>query len=348
MSAGPAVAVVVVCHDSAEDVARSLLTVLDQLRSGDELVVVDNASSDATADAVRALAPRAVLVESGANLGFAAGANLGARAASAPLLFFLNPDARLAAGCLDALRGAAVLKPEWGAWQALVTLPGGALVNTAGNPVHFLGFGWAGDHGGPVPSAGAGLREVASASGAALVVRREAWEAAAGFEERYFMYGEDLDLSLRLRVMGWTIGLVPDAHVEHDYEFIKGDYKWFYLERNRWWTLLGVYPSRLLILLAPALLLFELALLPVAWRGGWLRPKLRAQLSAISAPVSIRRRRRTLRDARRISPRTFASILTADLNSPFLGPISELQAVRMVSRLYWRGCLLLCGRAVRR
>ncbi len=85
------------------------------------------------------------------------------------------------------------------------------------------------------------------------------------------MYGEDLDLSLRLRLAGWGVGVVPAARVEHDYDFAKGDYKWFHLERNRWWTLLAAYPAPLLALLAPALLAFELALLAVAARGGWLR-----------------------------------------------------------------------------
>jgi N-acetylglucosaminyl-diphospho-decaprenol L-rhamnosyltransferase len=335
------VAVVVVCHNSAGDVARSLPSLRAQLRDGDELVVVDNGSTDAAA--VRALAPDAVVMEPHANLGFAGGANLGAKHSSAPLIFFLNPDARVEPGSVQALRDAADARPGWGAWQALVTLPGGDAINTAGNPVHFLGFGWAGGHGRPVPQAGGELREVASASGAALVVRREAWDAAGGFEERYFMYGEDLDLSLRLRCMGWGVGVVPDARIEHDYEFAKGDYKWFYLERNRWWTLLGVYPARLLILLAPALVLFELALLPVAWRGGWLRPKLRAMIAAIAAPATIRARRRRLSAARTISPSQFAAILTADLDSPFLGPVSELRLVRTLSGLYWRACLELSG-----
>ena len=74
-------------------------------------------------------------------------------------------------------------------------------------------------------------------------MRRGAWDAAGGFDERYFMYGEDLDLSLRLRLAGWGLGLARAAEVAHDYEFAKGDYKWFYLERNRWWTVIGAYPQ---------------------------------------------------------------------------------------------------------
>ena len=153
------------------------------------------------------------------------------------------------------------------------------------------------------------------------MVRREAWDAVGGFDPEYFMYGEDLDLSLRLRLAGWGVGIVPAAaRVEHAYEFAKGAYKWFYLERNRWWTVLGAYPARLLALLAPALLALRARAAAVAARGGWLRAKLRAQAAVLrSLPWALRRRRRVqaLR-ARRRRARSRPS-LTASLDSPYLG-----------------------------
>src|SRR3954454_1165130 len=139
--AAPAVAVVVVCHDSAADLARTLPALTAQLRDGDELVVVDNASGDGSPDVARRLAPGATVLETGANLGFAAGCHAGAGASSAPLLLFLNPDAVPAPGCVDALRACAAARPGWGAWQALVTMAGGRVVNNAGHEGHFLGFG---------------------------------------------------------------------------------------------------------------------------------------------------------------------------------------------------------------
>ena len=77
----------------------------------------------------------------------------------------------------------------------------GAEVNTSGNLVHWLGFGWAGARAARRRGRPAEC-EVGFGSGAALVVRREAWEAAGGFDPDYFMYGEDLDLGLRLRLAG--------------------------------------------------------------------------------------------------------------------------------------------------
>ena len=313
-----AVAVVIVCHDSAPALSETLPALLAQLRSDDELVVIDNASSDGSAEAARSLAPDAVVVSTGANLGFAGGCHAGADASSAPLLLFLNPDAVPAAGCVEALRACAAAQPEWGAWQAVVTMHGGRDVNTAGNYVHFLGFGWSGELDRSVSSVPAERRVVGFASGAALVVRRAAWDGCGGFDPRYFMYGEDLDLSLRLRLAGWEVGVEPAARVDHDYAFTKGDYKWFYLERNRWWTLVGVYPGALLAVLAPALLLFELALLVAAWKGGWLRAKLRSWVAVAREFPAMLDRRREIQATRRVSPRRFAEGLTTSLDSPHL------------------------------
>ena len=140
----PTLGVIVVAYGSADDLPVTLGALAPQLAEGDQVVVVDNASPDDSAAVARAVMPEAIVLETGVNGGFAGGTVAGARAVGdVDLLLFLNPDAVPAPGCVDALRAAAAQHPTWGAWQALVTLPGGAEVNTAGNLVHFLGFGWA-------------------------------------------------------------------------------------------------------------------------------------------------------------------------------------------------------------
>ena len=158
----------------------------------------------------------------------------------------------------------------WGAWQGLVTSDNGESVNSAGGVVHFTGVAWAGGAGRPLGEAPAGPMEVGFPSGACLAIPRERWELTGGFSEPYFLYHEDTDLGLRLRLAGLTVGIEPRAVSDHDYEFDKGAAKWRYLERNRWATVLRTYPTRLLVLLLPALLATELGLLAIAATGGWL------------------------------------------------------------------------------
>ena len=340
----PALATIVVSYDSAAELPRTLDAVASQMRPGDELVVVDNDSSDGSAEVARASAPHARIVGLPSNEGFSGGCHAGARASSAELLFFLNPDAEVAPGCLDALRATAAERPDWGAWQALVLMPGGQLVNTSGGITHWLGLAWAGDCGRPVESAPPAPTEVSFASGAALVVRRTAWTALGGFDPAYFMYCEDVDLSLRLRLAGWGLGLVPAARVEHEYAFAKGDYKWFLLERNRWWTVLGTYPAPLLALLLPGLLAFDVALLAIAGRGGWLRAKVRAQRAVLRSLPWALRRRRAIQAAAQLSPAAFARSLTASLDSPFLGAVQS-PVLRAAQRRYWTTVSRMLGAA---
>ncbi|MCW2951651.1 MAG: hypothetical protein JWQ48_821 [Conexibacter sp.] len=342
MSPDPALAVVIVTHDSSAALPATLAALAPQLREDDELLIVDNASSDGTPGVARDALPRAQVHETGANLGFAAACNVGAEQTNAPLLLFLNPDAQTAPGCLDALRAAAVAHADWGAWQAFVTLSGGERINTSGGIVHFLGFGWAGECDAVVRS---GVdREVAFASGAALVVRREAWSHVDGFDPDYFMYVEDVDLSLRLRLAGYGVGIARAAVVEHDYDFDKGTRKWLLLETNRWRTLLADYPTPLLLAVAPALVATELALLPLAARGGWLREKLLSQGAVIKALPGLLRRRTEVQRLRRTSAGAFASALTAELDSPYLPrPTGALATAFLAQRLYWRAVRRLLG-----
>ncbi len=336
MAAGPDVAAVVVCHDSAADAPRTLAALAAQLSAGDELIVVDNGSRDGTPDAVRAAVPSARVIEAGANLGFAGGCAVGADATDAALLLFVNPDAVPAEGFVDALRAAGDAEPGWGAWQALVTLEDEHLVNTAGNIAHWLGVGWAGLCDEPVTAAPAVRADVGYPSGAALMVRGSAWRALGGFDPRYFMYGEDQDLGMRLRLAGWGLGIEPAARIAHDYDFVKGDYKWFHLERNRWWTVLGDYPGALLALVLPALLAFELALLPVAAKGGWLKAKLRSQAAVLRELPAILRRRREVQATRTVSAREFADGLSASLESPYLAGAASIPLLPALQRGYWR------------
>lgn len=339
----PTLSVVIVAWNSREELARTLPALLPELGEGDELIVVDNASRDGTPEAVVALAPRARLVQTGRNAGFAAACNAGAAEAGGDLLVVLNPDAAPRPGFGEAIRRPWVQERGWAAWQALVAEGGGTRINSAGNPVHFTGIVWAGGHGRPLATAPP-ASEVTALSGACLAIPRRTWEEAGGFPERFFLYHEDVDLSLRLRLRGGALGIEPAAVVDHDYEFGAREQKWRWLERNRWAFLIRIYPGTLLALLAPALIATELALVPVSIAGGWGRQKLAATLDTIRWLPRLLRERRQVQATRTVSAAEFASWLSADLDSPFIAAAARSTPARLALRAYWRAVRLLLGR----
>jgi GT2 family glycosyltransferase len=324
-------------------VGSTLNALGEQLREGDELIVLDNESADGTADAVRELAPAADVIEAGSNLGFAGGCNRGAEAAGGELLCFLNPDAVIQRDWRDAIEAPHTDGRGWTAWQGLVTAEAGRIVNTRGGVVHFTGIAWAGGAGESIEMAGGTAGEPGFVSGACLALPRQTFLDVGGFSEPFFMYHEDVDLSLRLRLRGGTLGVEGGALVDHDYEFEKGGAKWRYLERNRWATILRTYPPALLLLVMPALWATELSLVPVSIAGGWFRQKLQAWLDVVGWLPRLLRERRAIQRGRRVGAGEFAGRLTPDLNSPYLGRAGTSRLLQGGLRLYWRAVLAALG-----
>jgi N-acetylglucosaminyl-diphospho-decaprenol L-rhamnosyltransferase len=220
--------VVVVNHNSGEFLSRCLASVY--AAGGDlslDVVIVDNASRDGS---VRATTehPAARALENRSNRGFAAAANQGIFATTAPFVLLLNPDAEIIAGTLPALLKVAGEHPRTGAIGLLVRNPDGTIQPSARKVPGLLeGLGHA--FLGPVmpnnrftrsyTMAGwdrASEREVEWISGSAMLLRREAFDEVAGFDEGYFMYVEDVDLCTRLRAAGWTVLFSPEVEAVHE------------------------------------------------------------------------------------------------------------------------------------
>jgi N-acetylglucosaminyl-diphospho-decaprenol L-rhamnosyltransferase len=332
----PSVSVLIVAWNSGTELRRTLPPLLGELRDGDELIVVDNDSPDDSAAVARELAPAVKIVTMGRNRGFAGGANVGAGAATGDLLVILNPDAMPLPGWGEAIRRPWLEGRGWSAWQGLVAGEDAATINSAGNPVHFTGIVWAGLHDEPLAAAPP-PSVVTAASGACLAVPLEVWRRLGGFAERFFMYHEDVDLSLRLRLAGETVGIEPRAVVAHDYEFTASAAdKWRWLERNRLATMVRVYPGALLALLAPALLATEAALLVASAAGGWAGQKFRADAEVVAWLPRLLRERRAIQRARSVSAGEFAAALTPDLDSTFIPAAARSAPAKLLLRTYWR------------
>jgi GT2 family glycosyltransferase len=322
---------VVVAYHSGPGLARCLES-LRQYAPEAEVVVVDNGGADDDIgderwDGLRVVAPEE-------NLGFAAGANLGAGETSGDVLVFLNPDTVVAPG---ALRGLArrVENPEIGVAMArLRLLDRPELLNSGGTVVHVSGLAWAGRFGEPAQEISA-LEDVAAASGAALTIRRETFRELGGFTAELFMYQEDVELSWRAHLHGLRVVVDPSADVFHEYQFARNPTKIALLERNRLIFVLSAYSFRLLLLLAPVLVLGELALLAVAARHRWFRGKLGGWWWLLRHARWLARHRRETQGLRTVRDRELAHFLAPALD-PKMTPVPR--GLGFVNRLlapYW-------------
>ncbi|HXW76083.1 MAG TPA: glycosyltransferase family 2 protein [Candidatus Eremiobacteraceae bacterium] len=229
----PQISVIVVSYNAAAEL-ESCLRSLARLPevAGDpsfaEVIVSDNGSADDSVARARAAFPGVTIVENGANLGFAKACNIGARRASAPLLFFFNPDAVAHDGLLAnavtyfkahpdvAMAGAKLLNEDgtrsdscgefdtW--WQAFLRssawgeLP---FFRKQANGYTLRQWDYASE------------RDVDLVVGAAMFIRADVFTQLGGFDERFFLYHEEIDFAHRLRDAGKRVVYLPQCVVTH-------------------------------------------------------------------------------------------------------------------------------------
>lgn len=210
------------------------------------VLLVDNASTDGTADFVAREHPEVDVLDTGANLGFAGGAEAGLARVTTPYVALLNNDATAEPTWLAALLSSAEAHPEAGAVTSRMVLahaPG--TLNNTGVVLLRTGYGTDRDYGAPVDARPA-ADEVFGFSGGAALLRTEAVRAVGGFPARYFLYYEDTDLSWRLRRAGWRVRYEPTAVVTHLHSATvdqASERFAFHNERNRLLTLMRCAPG---------------------------------------------------------------------------------------------------------
>ena len=223
----PRLSIVIVTFNSAKDIDACLASLTAAAAPVDfEAVVVDNASPDGTAAAVRARWPGVRVLDAGGNLGFAGASNLGIRQTFGELVLLLNPDTIARPGALGTLVATLDARPD-------AAVAGPRLVDAHDRPE--LSFGrmigpfaelrqkllvTGNDRGVPLVSAYVErlteqARDADWVSGACLLVRRTDADAVGLLDERYFMYAEDVDFCAAIRARGRRVIFVPGASVVH-------------------------------------------------------------------------------------------------------------------------------------
>ncbi len=254
---GMRASVIVVSYNSRRDLKACIDSILSELTPQDELIIVDNGSTDGSAELVRDHYPHVRLI-CGPNDGYAGGNNRGAQAAQGEYLIMLNPDTVVLPGTLAALLAPLQATADIGLSTAcIVHMHQPMRINTCGNTVQFTGLTYcrgAGQPRGNYATPG----EVDAVSGAAFAIRRSLFETLGGFDEQFFMYVEDTDLSWRARLAGYRCVYVPDAVVKHAYQPGYSPTKAFYLDRNRHLMLLKNLERATYLRMLPGLLLSEM------------------------------------------------------------------------------------------
>ena len=226
----PLVTVVIVTYNSSEHIGACLDSALEQLPGdGSEVLVLDNASIDGTADLVEQQWPQVHLIRSSVNVGFARACNQAAAATSTQFVLLLNPDAVMFPGCVAALLDLARRRPWGGLFGGRAYTAAGDVdpMSCWGRPTLWSSFCFATGLSTAFANSerfnpeGIGSwprdteRPVDIVSGVLLLADRGAWERLGGFDERFFMYGEDFDLGIRAIAAGYEPVITPDAGIRH-------------------------------------------------------------------------------------------------------------------------------------
>jgi GT2 family glycosyltransferase len=354
----PRVAVVTVlyrCEKFMCGLLDSVATV-DYPRERLEFHLVDNSAGDGTlAAAKKAIErlgvnlPTVVIHEPGANVGFAVGNNMALRAAlerGVDYCFLLNPDATFEPAALKEAVHVAQNQQDVGSVQSLLVLGDEPeVVNTSGNHIHFLGFGYVGGYRLPRALVPGQPRDIAFSSGACVLFPAAVLRQVGLLDETLWLYHEDLDLGWRIRLAGLRNLIAPASVCRHFYEFSRAQSKWYWMERNRWIVVLKNYRLATLVLLLPALFVADCGLLLMAAKVGWFGAKVRS-LAWFLRPSSWRylwRGRRDIARIRRVPDREVLRHFTAVIDFPdFRSPL-----ITKVIEPVWKAMLAILRAIVR-
>jgi GT2 family glycosyltransferase len=255
------VSVVIVNYKGCDDT----ITCLESLGALDwpdvEVIVVDNGSGDGSAEVLSARFPEARIVALDTNLGFAGGCNQGAHVATGEYVAFLNNDARPDPAWLRAAVNALTADGSIGCVASKILDWEGEGIDYVGSYLAFYGHGFKRWDGAPDSPAFDEERDTLFASGAAMVLPREVFLSAGSFDDRYFMFFEDVDLGWRLWLLGYRVRYVASSVVYHKHHRSMqglGDWKEHYLlERNALFTIFKNYDDEHLRAALPAALLLD-------------------------------------------------------------------------------------------
>ena len=318
------VSVIILTWNSAKVISQCLDSLASQTMQDFEVIIVDNGSSDSDAIDLPAHWPEIdfQINKLEKNIGFASACNLGAAMSKGDWLAMLNSDAFPEPEWLERLLIAAQSHPEF-SFFASRQLQANAphLLDGAGDAFHVSGLAWRRFSGYPASLFGLDPMEVFSSCAAAALYLRQAFLKVGGFDEDFFSYHEDVDLSFRLRLQGYRCLYVPDAVVHHVGSASVGaasDFALYHWQRNFIWSFVQNVPSGILWEALPSHLMANLIYqlnYTIRGRGGILW---KAKMDALRGLSQALRKRREIQKTRTASHREILSTMERGWLQPYL------------------------------
>ena len=211
-------------------------------------------------------------------------------------------------------------------------------INTLGNIMHFLGFGFTSNYNEKDRNI-EGYPEIKGyASGCSFIIRKEVFVSIGGYDEEYYMYHDDIEVSWKTKLLGYKIILVPKSIIFHKYEFSRSIRMLYYMERNRYLVMFQFYSLATLVLIIPAIIIMELGMWFFSIVNSWLGTKLKVSFYFLNPAtwVKIFEKRSFLTKIRKEKEKNIIKsfegrVLFQEISSPVLKYIAN-----PLLNLYWK------------
>lgn len=343
------VAIILLCLNEKHFLKECLDSLISQTYKNITIYLVDNNSDDGSVAYVKKNYPMVSVIQNSSNVGYAKGNNIGIEKAfreGADFCIAINTDTKadkkLVNELLKTYYDKSKSNVKLGLIQPVVLLydkPN--LLNTDGNAIHFLGFGYCKDY----------LqtyklfkidKEIISASGACLFISKEYFISVGKLDDDFFLYNEDQNLSWRGTLKGYHHFLSKKAIIYHKYNFNKQhSLKMYHSEKNRLMILLENYSLKTLLLLFPILIINELFILVYSIASGWILLKLKSYLYIFRNLKTISAKRSKIQSSRLVVDRKIMEAFDSTLDFVVFNSYIVRHIVNPIFRTYYNFILQL-------
>jgi GT2 family glycosyltransferase len=349
MSTDRKVAIAILGHNHRKYLNALLCSVLDQSYGSYSVYYIDNASTDNSYEYVKEHFRAVTSVYNKKNTGYA-----GAYDAVLRNIFksdydgvvLLNPDTIVHRDFLAELVNTAYKNDNIAIAQSKIYLlkEKEKTYDSIGNKIHYIGFGYCNGYGTKEKQLLVEDKFIDSASGACMLIKKEAYLQSGGFDKDFFAYMEDQDLCWRLRMLGYDIVLSSKSIVWHDHQYDKKEKqkeKFYLLERNRLIFMLKNYGWKLLLSFSIMIILFEICAIIHSILKGYFLKKIKGYSYIICTFSNILEKRKRIQQTRVTQDNSLIQYLSPDINI-YTFPQALLKILNTFSRLYYhliRYCL---------